>query len=78
LLSERTSFIIREKWIWIIIGTCILILVGPYVLLLAILEMPDILRPIVVWFVIFGWGIAAGYKDWLADAKKRGNPNSSE
>lgn len=72
------SFIIREKWIWIIIGTCILILVGPYVLLSAIIAMPDILRPIVIWSVIFGWGTAAGYKDWLMDAKKRGNPKSTE
>jgi hypothetical protein len=67
------SFIIREKWIWIIIGMCILVLVGPGVLMWVILQMPDVLRASFIWFIIFGWGIAAGYKDWLMDAKKREN-----
>lgn len=67
------SSIIREKWIWIIIGVCILVLVGPCVLMWVILQMPDVLRASSVWFIIFGWGIAAGYKDWLMDAKKREN-----
>jgi hypothetical protein len=67
------SFIIREKWIWIIIGACILVLVGPSVLMWVILQMPNVLRASFVWFIIFGWGIAAGYKDWLMDAKKREN-----
>jgi hypothetical protein len=67
------SSIIREKWIWIIISMCILILVGPYVFMWMILQMPDVLRSSFVWFIIFGWGIAAGYKDWVTDTRKREN-----
>jgi hypothetical protein len=71
------SFIIREKWIWIIIGACLLVLTGPYVLMWMILQMPDILRACTIWFLIFGWAIAAGYKDWLMDRRKRRRLTSS-
>jgi hypothetical protein len=64
------SFIFREKWIWIIIGMCILVLIGPYLLMWVILQMPDVLRASFVFFMTLGWGIVAGYKDWLMDAKK--------
>jgi hypothetical protein len=66
------SFIIREKWVWMTIGLCILVLVGPYALMLLILHMPSILGACFVWMLIFSSGIAAGYKDWRIDKKKRG------
>jgi len=65
------SFIIREKWIWIIIGLCILILVLPWAVLWVILQMPTILAAVFAWTLIISWGVVAGYKDWLMDAKKR-------
>jgi hypothetical protein len=59
--------------IWIIIGLSILVLVGPYVVLWLISQMPEVLRAASVWILIFSLGIAAGYKDWLMDARKREN-----
>jgi hypothetical protein len=50
-----------------------LVLFGPYVVLWLIFQMPDVLRTASVWIPIFSWGIAAGYKDWLMDARKREN-----
>ena len=73
IVRRDMSFIFREKWIWITIGLCILIVVGPYALLWVVLQMPDILRASFVWLVLIGWGIAAGYKDWLMDRRKREN-----
>jgi hypothetical protein len=70
------SYIILEKWIWITIGACILIMIAPYVVLWMILQMPEVLRPFFVGAIVISWGIAAGYKDWLMDAKKR-EKNSS-
>lgn len=67
------SFIIREQWIWIIIGLSILVLVGPYVVLWLIFQMPEVLRAAYVWILIFSWGMAVGYEDWLMDARKREN-----
>jgi hypothetical protein len=68
------SFILREKWVWIIIGACILVGVAPWLVMLLILEMPGVLRPISVWTIIFSWAIAAGYKDWVMDRRKREKP----
>ena len=65
------SFIIREKWVWIIIGACILAGVAPWLVMLLILEMPGVFGAISVWTIIFSWAIAAGYKDWLMDRRKR-------
>jgi hypothetical protein len=65
------SFIIREKWIWIIIGACILAGVLPWVVIWLILQFPGILGAISVWNIIFSWAIAAGYMDWLVDRRKR-------
>jgi hypothetical protein len=65
------SFIIREKWVWIIIGASILAGVAPWLVILLILEMPGVLGAISVWTIVFSWAIAAGYKDWLMDWRKR-------
>jgi hypothetical protein len=68
------SFIIREKWVWIIIGMCILVMVCPYLLMWVIIQLPEALRASLVWLIILGWGIAGGYKDWLMDGEKRKQP----
>lgn len=65
------SFLIREKWVWIIIGLCSLVLVGPYALMLVIMWLPEFLRPLTIWMLLVSSGIAGGYKDWLMDKKKR-------
>jgi hypothetical protein len=65
------SFIIREKWVWIIIGASILAGVVPWLVILLILEMPRVLGAVSAWTIIFSWAIAAGYKDWLMDRRKR-------
>jgi len=65
------SFIIREKWIWIIIGACVLAGVLPWLVVWLILAMPGILGAITVWTIVFSWAIAAGYKDWLVDRRRK-------
>jgi hypothetical protein len=65
------SSIIRERWIWIIIGACILVGVAPWLLIFFILQMPTTLKVICVLVIICSWGIAAGYKDWLIDRRKK-------
>lgn|GEM_PF-1878280 len=75
--GEGMSFIIREKWVWIIIGACIVAGVVPWLVIWMILEMPGVLGAFFVWTIIFSWGIVAGYEDWLMDKKKRGKLASS-
>jgi hypothetical protein len=65
------SFIIREKWIWIIIGACILAGVLPLVVIWLLFMLPGILGSVFVWTIIFSWAIGAGYKDWVVDRRKK-------
>lgn len=65
------SFILREKWVWIIIAASIAAGVVPWIVMWTILEIPDVLRLVPVWIIIFSWAIAAGYKDWVMDRRKR-------
>jgi hypothetical protein len=65
------SSIIFEKWIWIIIGCCVVALVLPYFILLLIYFLPETIRAAAVFIIVALWGIVAGYKDWLMDARKR-------
>lgn len=67
----QMSYILGEKWIWIIIGCCIIIMVGPYIIFWLIFQLPEGLRSVFVMTIIVLWGISAGYKDWLMDSKKR-------
>ena len=63
--------VIREKWIWIIIGACILAGILPWLVIWLILAMPGILGAIAVLTIICSWAIAGGYKDWLVDRRKK-------
>jgi hypothetical protein len=65
------SSIIREKWVWIIIGASIALGVVPLLVILLLFEVPGFLGAFLVWAIIFSWGIAAGYKDWVVDRRKR-------
>jgi hypothetical protein len=65
------SFIVREKWLWIIIVLGLLVLIGPYTFMWLILQLPSSFGAALIWTLIFGSGIAAGYRDWRMDVKKR-------
>ena len=72
------SWILSEKWLWIIILGLTAVLVGPLLIIWVILYLPGELRVVATILVIVGWGAAAGYKDWLKDKRreeeKRGPP----
>ena len=65
------SFIIRDKWVWVTIGACFLVLVSPYVLMWVILQMSEVWKILSLILIILGWAAAAGYNDWLRDRRKR-------
>jgi hypothetical protein len=62
--------VIKEEWFWIIAVSAILILVLPLAIVWFILKLPPELAFIVTILLIIGWGVAAGYKDWLV-ARRR-------
>lgn len=64
------SSILTEEWLWIIILSLILILILPLVVVWVILKLPPILKVVATVVLITGWGIVAGYKDWILSKRK--------
>lgn len=62
--------ILREEWLWIIILSVIAIIIFPLILIWLVLYLPSELRLIITIVLVIGWGIAAGYKDWLMEKRK--------
>jgi len=62
--------ILREEWFWIIVLSLIAILIFPFILIWLVLSLPPELRVIITIVLIIGWGIAAGYKDWLREKRR--------
>ncbi len=62
--------ILSEKWLWIIILALAAISVGPLLIIWVILYLPDELKVVATILIVIGWGVAAGYKDWLKDKRR--------
>ena len=64
------TLILTEKWLWIIILGIIAIIAIPLVVVWIILNLPPVLRLVATVFIIIGWGIAAGYRDWVMSKRR--------
>jgi hypothetical protein len=64
------SWIFSEEWLWIIILSFIAILVGPLLIIWFILILPGELKILATILIVVGWGVVAGYKDWLQARRK--------
>jgi len=68
MLMTPSSFL-TEKWLWIIIGSLVLILVTPLIVLWVILTLPPVLKVTATIILLICWGIVAGYKDWIVSSR---------
>jgi len=59
-----------NKWVWILIIFLITICVLPILIIWLILFLPSPYNAIATTFIIFSWGIVAGYKEWILFKKK--------
>jgi len=59
------DWLLFNKWLWITIFSLSAVAVGPLIVLSFILALPQELRGIATIMLIVGWGVAAGYKDWI-------------
>jgi len=64
------SSILSEKWFWILIMVLLAILVLPFVIVWIILLLPPPFNAVATVLIILGWGIAAGYKEWIMSKEK--------
>lgn len=56
---------LTSRWYWFIVAAAALIVAGPYFMLMLIISLPPPWNAITVFLLIGGWGVAAGYKDWI-------------
>ena len=61
--------VLKEPWLWIIIVSLNVILIGPFIILWFFLRLPPQLRPLAIIAIAISWGIASGFKNWTK--KKR-------
>jgi len=64
------SWIFRQKWFWIIFLALVAIFILPFILILFVLALPGDLRLIMTILLVIGWGVAAGYRDWVKSRRK--------
>lgn len=46
------------------------IVIGPFIILIGFLALPVQYRGLATFGIIFGWGIVAGYKDWVISKRQ--------
>lgn len=68
--SEEPSSIIKTKLLWLIILSAIAIIILPLFIIWFLFVLPDTVRIVATFLIIIGWGIAAGYKDWILAKSK--------
>ena len=59
-----------SRWLWIIVISVVLIISVPLLVIWAILNLPPYLRLFATIALVILWGIASGYKDWVASKRK--------
>jgi hypothetical protein len=64
------SWILSEKWFWIIALAVVAVFIVPFFIVSFILALPPELRVIATLLLIVGWGVAAGYKDWIQNKRR--------
>ncbi len=64
------KWLLFNRWLWIIIFGLSAIMIGPFIALFGILALPIPYRGFATFAIIFGWGIAAGYKDWVISKRR--------
>ncbi len=64
------SWMLSEEWLWIIILGLAVVLIGPLLIIWVILYLPIELKVVATALIIIGWGVAAGYKDWLQNKRR--------
>jgi len=64
------DWLLLNKWLWITIFGCWLVMIGPVIFVYFMLFLPPPIKMIVFFGIIVGWGVAGGYKDWVMARRK--------
>lgn len=64
------SWILNQRWFWIIVIAVVAVFITPFFIVSFILALPLELRLLATILLVVGWGIAAGYKDWIQSKRR--------
>jgi hypothetical protein len=64
------SWILKERWFWIIVVAAMSIVTVPFLILILLLNLPPILSFVTFILLMISWGLVAGYRDWLRARRK--------
>jgi uncharacterized membrane protein len=64
------SWIIKQKWYWIIVLGVSLILLVPLLVAWVLLNLPPFLSLIMTIGIVITWGVVGGYRDWIKNERK--------
>lgn len=64
-LLQAIWALLTIKWFWIIVGVSFLVLFLPFLSIYLLLILPWPFNTLGLIGIVIGWGIAAGYKDWI-------------
>lgn len=58
------------------IFSVILVITVPLAVIIIILNLPPEGRLIAMFLIVIGWGMVAGYKEWVTSKRKEGRPKA--
>jgi len=64
------SWIFKEGWFWFIVIALASIIIVPFFVVEAILNLPPIFRGVAMVVLIFLWGAAGAYKEWVKSKRE--------
>ena len=65
------AWIFTDKWFWIILVGLLLVFLVPFIVVMAILNLPPVLRVFATVVLVLCWGVAAAYKDWVKEKREQ-------
>jgi hypothetical protein len=69
-IGDVMSWIIKQKWYWIIVLGVSLILLVPLLVAWVLLNLPPLLSLIMTIGIVIAWGVVGGYRDWIKNERK--------
>jgi len=75
---KETLKMLMSLWLWITILSCLAVYLGALGITLLIVILPSPYNWMLIIFVIIGWGVAGGIKDWYISKQRENKKDSME
>lgn len=69
--------ILTSRWYWIIVIMGCAIMITPFIFVLILLYLPTPVNALGMFAIVVGWGVVAGYKDWILEQRAKQKQKST-